>query len=89
MVEYGHRDLQYFVPPLATLEILQGHDTIASGSQLSRDTIRSLVTKAIAHLQEVYPPKTVIAPKLNCIHISALKTYLDVEDGNNVEGNLY
>ncbi|KAI9235054.1 MAG: hypothetical protein BYD32DRAFT_65570, partial [Podila humilis] len=80
-----YRDRQYFVPPLTTLEILQDHDAVTKESSLSRDSIKPLVAKAIAYLQELHPSKTVIAPKLNRIHISTLKTYLDVQDGDNAE----
>lgn len=56
---------------------------------VTTDTIGSLVAKAIAYLQEEYPPKSIIAPKLNRTHLAALKMYLDVQDGDNVESDLH
>ncbi|KFH69429.1 hypothetical protein MVEG_04241 [Podila verticillata NRRL 6337] len=87
MVKHGYKDDHHDVPSLDTIEILCHCDTDVMGSQLSKDTIASLVDKAIAYIQGFAPPKWPNL-KMTRSQSSAIKTYLEVQDGENAEGDL-
>ncbi|KAG0028961.1 hypothetical protein BGZ81_004268 [Podila clonocystis] len=87
MIKYGYKGDHHYVPPLDTVEILCHCDTNIMGSQLSKDTMASLVDKAIAYIQGFAPPKWP-NPKMTRSQSSAIKTYLEVQDGENAEGDL-
>lgn len=89
MVERGYSDDYYNIPPLDSLEILSGCDTVAAKGWLSMDTFGPLVAKAIAYLLELSPPKWIKEPSLTRKQSAAIKTYLDVPDDINTEGDLY
>ncbi|KAF8995673.1 hypothetical protein BGZ52_011716, partial [Haplosporangium bisporale] len=88
MVKHG-----YFargeVPPLDTLEILWNCDPTVFGSNLTKDTIGAAVDKAIAYLQDLFPPKWTKHVGLNRHQSSAIKGYLNVQAGENLEGGLH
>lgn len=89
MVERGYSDNHFKISPLDTFKILWGHDPVITGSQISRDTIGSLVDKAIAYLQQLSPPKLIKEPSLTKKQAADIKTYLDAQEGVNTRGNLH
>lgn len=89
MVECGYCDRRHEIPPLNSFKILCGHDTVATGSQLSKDTLRSLVAKSIAYLQELSPPKWIEHPMLSLKQSAMIKDYLEIPDSCNGLGNLH
>ncbi|KAI9232403.1 MAG: hypothetical protein BYD32DRAFT_491267 [Podila humilis] len=88
MIKHGYTDNDYDIPPLDTLKILWDCDSNIIGSCLTMD-IESLVDRAISYFQELSLPKW--KEKLGLTHdqSAAIKTYLDVQDGNSAESNLY
>ncbi|KAG0022505.1 hypothetical protein BGZ82_011010, partial [Podila clonocystis] len=89
MVEYGYSTKQYEIPPLDSFKILWGCDAVVTGNQLSEETITFLVVQMIAYLQELSLPKWIKNPRLSRDQSGEIKTYLDVQDGENAEGNLH
>ncbi|KAG0027458.1 hypothetical protein BGZ82_008966 [Podila clonocystis] len=67
--------------------ILMGCDPDVIG-HVTEDMKRSLVDKAIAHLQQLSPPKWTADIGLNRAQSSAIQTFLDLEDNDNAEGYL-
>lgn len=88
MVKRGYTDDKIEVPALDTFKILWGCDTNVTGSQLSKDNIGHHVHKAISYLLELSPPK-LLNVKMDRHQSAAIKPYLDVPDGDRVEGNLH
>lgn len=86
MVEHGYSNIKYTVPALASFKILWNY-TCQVGGRPSKHNIGPLVKKAICYLEELSPPKW---PNLGltCSQSAAIKTYLDIQDGDNAEGNL-
>ncbi|KFH74095.1 hypothetical protein MVEG_01308 [Podila verticillata NRRL 6337] len=89
MVDRGYSDDYYTIPPLNTFDILSGCETAVTKGWLSKDTIESLVAKAITYLQDLSPPKWIKEPSLTRKQSAAVKTYLDVPDDMNTGGDLY
>ncbi|KFH74022.1 hypothetical protein MVEG_01235 [Podila verticillata NRRL 6337] len=89
MVERGYSNDHYMISPLDTFKILWSHDPVVTGSQISKDTIGSLVDKAIAYLQQLSPPKLIKEPTLTRKQAAEIKTYLDVQEGANTRGCLH
>lgn len=89
MVECGYCDTDHEIPPLNSFKILCGHDTVATGSQLSKDTITSLVAKSIAYLQDLSLPKWIKNPMLSLNQSVMIETYLKIPDSCNGQGNLH
>lgn len=79
---------RYELPPLETFEIFWDCDPRIVGSHLTKDNITPLVDKAIAHLQELSPPKWKVDLWLNPTQSAAVKAHLDVQGGDNGESNL-
>lgn len=88
IAKHGYTCDRYSIPPLDTFKILWNCDTDTMGDQLSRDTIIPLVNKAIACLQELSPPKW-LDPNMTRSQSSVIKAYLDVQEGDNAQGNLH
>ncbi|KAI9231675.1 MAG: hypothetical protein BYD32DRAFT_430245 [Podila humilis] len=91
MIKYGgssKKGCLYIVPPLHTLTILQGCDTAITGRQLSMDSIVILVDKAITYLKDLSPPKLMNVP-MDYNRSAAIKSYLDIQDGDRAEASLY
>lgn len=88
MVKHG-----YFtrgkIPSLDTFEILWNCDPAVIGSNVTKDTIGAAVDKAIAHLQDISPPKWTKHVGLTRCQIAAIKGYLAVQDGEILEGGLH
>lgn len=88
MVQHGYSKTDYDIPSLDTFRILWGHDDTVTGSQLSKETIIPLVAKAIKYLQD-FSPKCLQETAKTRKQSAAIKTFLDVQDGDDAEGNLY
>lgn len=88
MVKHGGFGNGYRFPPLETFEILKGCDCDITGKQLSKENIRSHVDKAIAYLLHLSPSKR-LNIKVDRTQSAAIMPYLDVPDGDRVEGDLY
>lgn len=89
MVQHGHIDDNYVVPPLGTDEIMWSPDS-AIISRLFKGSIEALVKKAIGYIEGVSRTKW-NDPTLTRSQSAAVKTFLDVkkEDGDNKEGDLH
>ncbi|KAG0082741.1 hypothetical protein BGZ93_009209 [Podila epicladia] len=88
LVRLGYSDNAYDIPAIDTFNILWKYKTQA-GINLDKDTIRPLVEKAIAHIAKIAPPKWIMEPGLTRIQSAAIKDFLDVQHGDNAEGNLH
>ncbi|KAG0032574.1 hypothetical protein BGZ81_010624 [Podila clonocystis] len=88
MIKRGYSDNTYDIPPLDTYKILWKRD-VHPGGNLNTNNIRNLIDKTIAHIQEISPPKWIMEPSLTRSHSAAIKTYLDVQNSGNEEGNLH
>ncbi|KFH74116.1 hypothetical protein MVEG_01329 [Podila verticillata NRRL 6337] len=89
MVEYGHSNVVYEIPSLDTFKILWQCDSGITGSRLCKDSIGPLIDKAIGYLQGLSPPEWKSRPWLTRSQSAAIKSYLDVQEGDNAEGNLH
>lgn len=89
MVDRGYSNDHYKISSLDTFKILWGHDPVVTGSQISKDTIGSLVYKAIAYLQQLSPPKLIKEPTLTRKQAAEIKTYFNVQEGANTRGSLH
>ncbi|KAG0331875.1 hypothetical protein BG000_010522 [Podila horticola] len=89
MIKRGYPSSAYEIPPLDSLKILWNCDPNIAGSRLTKDTIRSLIERAITYLQEFSPPKWMTKVALDRTQSAAIKTFLDIQNGDNAEGNLY
>ncbi|KAG0018326.1 hypothetical protein BGZ82_000464 [Podila clonocystis] len=88
LVRLGYSDNAYDIPAIDTFNILWKYKTHAGGN-INRDTIRSLIEKAIAYIQKVSPPRWIMEPGLTRIQSAAIKDFLLVQHGDNAEGNLH
>ncbi|KAG0342059.1 hypothetical protein BG000_007097 [Podila horticola] len=88
LVRLGYSDNAYDIPAIDTFNILWKYKT-HPGSNLSRDTIRPLVEKAIAHIEKILPPKWTMEPGLTRSQSAAIKDFLVVQRSDNAEGNLH
>lgn len=89
MVGYGHSNEAYEIPSLDTFRILWHYDPHITGSRISKDSIELLIDKAIGYLQDLSLPEWKSRPWLTRSQSAAIKSYLDVEEGDNAEGNLH
>lgn len=89
MIKCGYSDHGYEIPHLETFNILWHCGPDAFGSHITKDTIGSLVNKAIAYLQELSPPKSKTQLWLSRAQSAAVKTFLDVQEGDDAKGNLF
>ncbi|KAF8977265.1 hypothetical protein BGZ52_007220, partial [Haplosporangium bisporale] len=87
-VKHGYTDNDYDIPPLDTLKILWNCDSNIIGSCFTMD-IESLVDRAISYFQELSLPKWKGSLGLTHDQSAAIKTYLDVQDGDTAESNLH
>ncbi|KAG0322532.1 hypothetical protein BG000_002891 [Podila horticola] len=56
MIKHGYSDSVYEIPPLDTFKILWNFNSDTVGNNLSKDTLESLIDRAIAYLQELSSP---------------------------------
>ncbi|KFH63798.1 hypothetical protein MVEG_10491 [Podila verticillata NRRL 6337] len=87
MVKHGYTENGYDIPSLDTLKILWNCDSNIIGSRLAMD-IEPLVDRAISYLQELSLRKWNRRLGLNRDQSAAIKTYLDVQDGDSAKTNL-
>ncbi|KAF9390109.1 hypothetical protein CPB97_009911 [Podila verticillata] len=87
-VKRGYSTDSCEIPSLDTFDILWSCDPDVTGDQLSKDTIGILIDKAIGYLQDLSPPKWGTRLRLTYSQSAAIKFYLDVQDGDNADGNL-
>ncbi|KAG0336815.1 hypothetical protein BG000_006116, partial [Podila horticola] len=88
MIKRGYVSRKHKIPPLNTFDILSGCKTGITGSHLSKDNVGSLVNKAISYLLDLTPPKQ-LNEKMDHNRSAAIRPYLDVQDGDRAEGNLF
>ncbi|KAG0338396.1 hypothetical protein BG004_007249 [Podila humilis] len=91
MVKRGFQGGGYEIPPLHSFRILWGHRSDGSDTceqRLSQYNIEILVNKAIYYLEKVSPPKSFAGGGLSRSQSLEIKTFLDVNDNDNLEGNL-
>ncbi|KAG0340985.1 hypothetical protein BG000_010535 [Podila horticola] len=86
IVKQGYSNAKYEIPPLNTSKALWNCNPYVIGDNFTKETLESLIDKAVSHLQELFLPK---AKNLSMTRnqAAAIKTYLDVHDGD-AEGNL-
>ncbi|KAG0085843.1 hypothetical protein BGZ92_008658 [Podila epicladia] len=89
MVKQGCKISCYDIPPIDPSKILWKCDPVVIGSHLTKDTITDLVDQAIRYIQKLSPPDSSMEPGLTRNHCAAVKDFLDVQDGENTEGNLH
>ncbi|KFH69286.1 hypothetical protein MVEG_04101 [Podila verticillata NRRL 6337] len=89
MIKRGYSDNLYEIPPLDTFNILWRNGPNVFRNHINNDTIEPLVNKTIAYLQELSPPKWTRQLWLSRTKSAAVKTFLDVPEGDNADGNLY
>ncbi|KAI9241676.1 MAG: hypothetical protein BYD32DRAFT_405288 [Podila humilis] len=89
MVECGYSNNRHVVPALNSFKILCDHDTVVSGSHLSKETIGSLVAKSIAYIQKLSPSKWIEDPTLSANQSAMIKAYLEIPDNGDGQGNLH
>ncbi|KFH63732.1 hypothetical protein MVEG_10425 [Podila verticillata NRRL 6337] len=88
MIKHGYSGRFYEIPPLDATNILWNCDPNIVGSHLTMD-IETLVDRAISYFLELSPPKWKKLGLTCDLMSAAIKTYLDVQDGDNAEGNLH
>lgn len=88
-VKRGYSDENIDIPCLGTFQILWTHGPKKTDSKLSKDTLRLLVDKAIAYFRKLPPPESRSDLKLSRSQSAMVKTFLNVQDGDNTEGNLH
>ncbi|KAG0007954.1 hypothetical protein BGZ82_004980, partial [Podila clonocystis] len=88
MIKRGYSDNTYDIPPLDTYKILWKRDAHLGGN-LTKNTIRNLIDKTIAHIQEISPPKWIMEPGLTRSQSAAIQAYLIVQNDGNAEGDLH
>ncbi|KAG0095824.1 hypothetical protein BGZ93_005411 [Podila epicladia] len=90
MLQRGHVDDKYVVPPLGTDEILWSPDSAITSSRFFKGSIEVLVRKAIGYLEGLSRTKW-NDPALARSQSVAVKAFLDVkhESGDNKEGDLH
>lgn len=89
MVKRGYSDDRYEVPPLDTFKILWDCTPDLTSSHFTEDNIETLLDKAIKYLQDLSPPVWRTSLRLTFRQSARIKSHLDVQDGDNAEGNLY
>ncbi|KFH74135.1 hypothetical protein MVEG_01348 [Podila verticillata NRRL 6337] len=87
MVKHGYSGGLYEIPSLDTFKILWNCDPDIVGYHVTKETLRPLVDKATTYLQELSPPK-VVCQALTPDQLTTVKTYLDVNEGDDGENNL-
>lgn len=87
MVKHGYPRSYHKLPSADTFKILWGCDASIVG-HLSKDTLGPLVDKALAYIQELSPPKWEKRFVLTHNLSAAIRTHLDVQQGDNGESNL-
>ncbi|KAG0026565.1 hypothetical protein BGZ81_006250 [Podila clonocystis] len=88
LVRLGYSDNAYDIPAIDTFNILWKYKTHAGGN-INRNTIRSLIEKAIAYIQKISHPRWIMEPGLTRSQSAAIKDFLLVQHGDNAEGNLH
>ncbi|KAG0094136.1 hypothetical protein BGZ93_007517 [Podila epicladia] len=86
MVKLGYSNNVCDIPSINTLSILWKYTY--TSSSVSKRTLRKLVDKVIAHIEHISPPKWIMAPGLSRDQSAGIKAYLQVQEGDNAEGNL-
>lgn len=76
------------VPPLDSFKLLWNFNAYTLGSQFTENSIGLAVDKAIEYLETLWPPKW-SEFGLNRSQRGAVKNYLDIQDGENAEGQLH
>lgn len=87
MVKRGYSNFNFEVPPLDTFKILWDYDTEVTGGGISKDTLGSLIDKAVSYLLNLSPPR--LNTELLRNQDSEIKPYLDIQDYNSATGNLH
>ncbi|KAI9233874.1 MAG: hypothetical protein BYD32DRAFT_439709 [Podila humilis] len=88
MLEMLKRGYEDAVPPLDTFEILWNSGS-KTGGHLTPDTIEPLVNKTIEHLQGKFSTTRMKSRTMMGGQDAAIRTYLEVPDGDTAEGNLH
>lgn len=89
VIKYGYSYDAYHIPSLHNFEILWNCDPDILGNRLTKDTLESLVDKTIAFLLKLFPPKYIPYLRLIQAQLNAVKNYLDIQEGDNMDGNLH
>lgn len=81
MIKRGYSVKECDIPPLETFKILWSYDPNTSSNYLTKETIGPLVDKAIAHFEEMSPPRW---KKLGLTRnqSGAINQFLDIQDGD-------
>ncbi|KFH63677.1 hypothetical protein MVEG_10370 [Podila verticillata NRRL 6337] len=89
MVKHGYTNKSYEIPPLSSCKILWHCNTNISSRHLSKENIGPLIDKAISYLDELHLPRSMQELELTRASSAAIKAYLDVQDGDNGQGDLH
>ncbi|KFH63751.1 hypothetical protein MVEG_10444 [Podila verticillata NRRL 6337] len=88
MIKHDYTNNNYDIPPLDTLKILWNCDSDIIDSHLAMD-IEPLINRAVSYFQDLSLPKWQERLRLTRDQSAVIKTYLDVQDGDSAESNLY
>lgn len=88
MVKCGYADQSYKIPSLASSEILSTCGLKTIKHNIAKSPLHSLFDHTIAHIQQLSPPKWNSKHDLSRSQSAAIKSFLDVHDGENAEGDL-
>lgn len=88
MIKHRFTDDSHVVPALQTFKILWGCKFNSTGAAFSKENVGHLIDKAIAYLVDMSPSKQLNFGGTHS-RSTAIKSYLDVPDGDRAEGNLY
>lgn len=88
MIKHGYSVKECDIPSLDTFEILWSYDPNTSSNYLTKETIGPLVDKAIAHFEEMSPPRW---KKLGLTRdqSGAINQFLDIHDGDKASFHLH
>ncbi|KAI9235064.1 MAG: hypothetical protein BYD32DRAFT_422011 [Podila humilis] len=87
LVKLGYSDNTYHIPSLATKNILW-KDESPTGTTLSKQNITSLVDMAIVYIEHSSPCEWIVEPGMTRNQSAAIRDFLEVQPGDDAEGNL-
>ncbi|KAG0334299.1 hypothetical protein BG000_008433 [Podila horticola] len=88
MIKHGYTGGRFEIPPQDTFKILWNRNPDVSGSHLTKETLGRLMDKTIAHLQDQSSLNRNKQLSLTRVECAMVKTFLDVQEGDNAEGNM-
>jgi len=88
LVRHGYSDNAYDIPSLDTDNIFWKNKP-PTGSTLNNQNITLLVDRTIAYIEHSSPSRWIVEPGLTRNQSAAIRDFLEVQPGDNAEGNLH